>query len=163
MSYDEIILLKILCELKKVNLEAIIVGNVAGVLQGVPVMTQDIDFFVRDTELNKKKINQFASNLDLFLFKPDEAISETIRAEGKEFIVDFVFRLAPDQSFEGIRKRAKRIKIGSIFCKVASLEDVLKAKTYVNRDKDKAVLKIIQDTIRIKNRLEKSRKLGHRP
>ena len=55
MSPDEALLERVVAALKKVKLEAILVGNVAAVLQGVPVMTQDIDFFVRDTEVNRKK------------------------------------------------------------------------------------------------------------
>jgi hypothetical protein len=55
MSPDETVLEIIVAALKDVKLEAILVGNVASVLQGVPVMTHDIDFFVRDTELNRKR------------------------------------------------------------------------------------------------------------
>jgi|GEM_PF-4731579 len=43
MSPDEILLLRILQELKNVKLKAIIVGNVACALQGVPIMTQDYE------------------------------------------------------------------------------------------------------------------------
>lgn len=154
MSPDEIILRKILKGLKEVNLETILVGNVACVLQGVPVMTQDIDFFIRDTELNKKKILQFAKNLNLRLYIPDKVTTEVIRAEGEECIVDFVFRLGEKQEFESIRSRAKKIKIRDIFCKVASMEDILTAKIAANREKDRLVIKFIQDTIRIKNSLE---------
>ncbi|MEW6681129.1 MAG: nucleotidyltransferase [bacterium] len=146
-------MLKILTELKKVNLEAILVGGVACALQGVPIMTQDIDFFIRDTELNKRKISRFAENLNWNLVKFNNAITEVIRVEGKEVVVDFVFRQGLKQTFENIRSRTKKIKIGNMFCKAASLEDILYAKTSVGRDKDKAILKIIQDTICIKNNL----------
>ncbi len=153
MSPDEIILLKILDELKKVKLEVILVGGVACALQGVPIMTQDIDFFIRDTELNRKKIRKFAENLNWNLFKFNDALTETIRVEGKEAVVDFIFQLGPKQTFEDIRSKTKRIKIGNTFCKAASLEDILYAKTSIGRDKDKAVLKIIQDTICIRNNI----------
>lgn len=156
-SVDEIILEKILKELKNVKLEVILVGNSACALQGVPIMTQDIDFFIRDTELNKKKIIQFAKNMKWYIIKPNNAITETIRVEGKEVVVDFVFRLGHKQSFESVRSRAKNIKVGDVFCKVASLEDIYKAKLSLNRDKDKAVLKIIRDTIRIKKEIANSK------
>ncbi|MEO0128220.1 MAG: nucleotidyltransferase [candidate division WOR-3 bacterium] len=145
---------KILKGLKEVGLEAILVGNAACALQGVPVMTLDIDFFVRDTPLNRKKINQFARNLNLTVLKPDDALSETIRAENKEMVIDFVFRLGSKQTFERVKARSSKMKIGDFYCLVASLEDVLIAKKEANRPKDRAVIKIIQDTIRIKKSLK---------
>lgn len=117
-------------------------------------MTLDIDFFVRDTPLNRKKINQFARNLNLTVLKPDDALSETIRAENKEMVIDFVFRLGSKQTFERVKARSSKMKIGDFYCLVASLEDVLIAKKEANRPKDRAVIKIIQDTIRIKKSLK---------
>lgn len=153
MSPDEALLERILHALRKVGLEAILVGNVAAVLQGTPVMTQDFDFFVRDTELNRKKIKKFAELLELSLYKRNEAISEVITAEGKELSIDFLFRLAPNQRYESVRSRAKRMRIGSLFCLVADLEDILKSKKAVGRQKDIAVIKLIEDTIKIKKKL----------
>jgi hypothetical protein len=42
--------------LRAVQLEAIIVGNLAAILQGAPVTTQAIDLLVRDTVRNRRKI-----------------------------------------------------------------------------------------------------------
>ncbi|MCX7704784.1 MAG: nucleotidyltransferase [bacterium] len=158
MSPDEIILAKILKGLKEVKLEAILVGNTACAIQGVPVMTLDIDFFVRDTQLNRKKITQFAKNLNLFVLRLNNALSETIRTENKDMIVDFVFRMGSKQTFEKVKARSLRIKIGKFYCLVACLEDVLLAKKEANRPKDRAVIKIIEDTIKIRNTL-KNKKL----
>lgn len=153
MSPDEILLEKIIEEVKKAGLEVILIGNVAAVLQGVPVMTQDIDFFVRDTELNREKIKRFAKNMGLSLYKRDNAVSDVITTEGKEVVIDFVFKLAPDQNFESVRSRAKRIKIGKHFCHIADLEDIVKSKRFANRSKDKAVIGLIEDTIRVKKNI----------
>lgn len=158
MSHDEVLLEKVIETLRKVKLEAIIVGNVAAVLQGVPVMTQDIDLFVRDTELNRKKIKLFAEELGLSIFKRDNAISEVITVEGPDMVVDFVFRLSPDQKFESVRSRARKIKIGRYYCKVATLEDIFKAKKAANRPKDRAVLKLIEDTLRVRGYIERKSK-----
>jgi len=155
MSPDEIILLKILKELKKVKLEAILVGNVACALQGVPVMTYDIDFFVRDTNINRKKINLFAKNLNMQILKINDELSETIRTENKEMVVDFVFRLGHNQTFEKVRAKSIKLKIGNFYVNVASLNDILISKKEANRPKDKAILKLIEDTIKIKNELNK--------
>lgn len=156
MSRDELLLEKTLEALKKVRLEAILVGNVAAVLQGVPVMTHDFDFFIRDTELNRRKIKEFARLLNLTEYKRDEAISEVITVEGKELSIDFIFRIGPREKFETIRNRAKRMKVGKSYCLVADLKDILKSKKYANRPKDQAIIKLIEDTIKIKNKLKRS-------
>lgn len=52
MSSDEAFVLEVLVALRKVGLEAIIVGNGAAVLQGVPVTTQDLDLLVRDRSIS---------------------------------------------------------------------------------------------------------------
>lgn len=155
MSPDELLLSKILKAFRKVRLEAILIGNAGAALQGAPVMTQDIDFFVRDTELNRKKIRDFAEVLGLSLYKRDEAISEVITAEGKDLIVDFIFRLAPDQKYESIRARAKRIKIGDHFCLVADLEDIINSKKATGREKDIVVIKLLENTLKVKRNLKR--------
>jgi len=153
MSHDEVLLEKVIKTLRKVKLEAIVVGNVAAALHGVPVMTQDIDLFVRDTVLSREKIKKFAEDLGLSLYRRDEAISEVITAENPEIVVDFLFRLSPSQKFESIRSRAKRIKIGRHYCLVADLEDILKSKKSADRLKDRAVLKLIEDTLKVKKHI----------
>jgi PP-loop superfamily ATP-utilizing enzyme len=155
MSRDELLLDKVLEALKKVRLEAILVGNVAAVLQGVPVMTHDFDFFIRDTEINRKKIKEFARLLNLTVYKRDEAISEVITVEGKELSIDFIFRFSPGEKFESIKSRAKKIRVGKFYCLVADLQDILKSKKHANRPKDLAVIRLIEDTIKVKDGLKK--------
>ena len=155
MSPGESILERILHSLKKVKIEAILVGNAASALQGVPVMTQDIDFFIRDTQLNRKKIERFAKDLDLSILRMNKTVSETIRAENEIMIVDFVFTIGHGQSFESVRARSRRIRVGRRYARVASLEDILKFKKALGRDKDKAVLKLIEDTIKVRKMLGK--------
>lgn len=53
MSSDESFLQDVVAALDRVGLEAIVVGTVAGVLNGAPVMTQDLDLLVRDTPKNR--------------------------------------------------------------------------------------------------------------
>lgn len=155
MSSDENVLQHILKIIKKVKLETILVGNTACALQGVPVLTQDIDFFVRDTELNREKIKEFAKLINGKIVKFDNAVTNSVRVETKDAVVDFVFYLGPKQSFESVRAKSKIIKVGDVSCRVAPLEEIYKSKMYYNRDKDKYVLNLIKNTIKVKNELKK--------
>ena len=60
MSSDEQFVVEVLRALRSVRLEAIFVGNMAAIMQGAPVTTQDVDVLVRDTPTNRAKIERFA-------------------------------------------------------------------------------------------------------
>ncbi len=58
-------------------------------------------------------------------------------------------------TYESIRARAKRIKIGDHFCLVADLEDIIKSKKATGREKDIAVNKLLEDTLKVKRNLKR--------
>lgn len=45
------------------------------------------------------------------------------------------------------------MKIGRYYCYVADLNDILKAKEFLGRPKDKLVIPLIKDTIDIKKKI----------
>src|SRR2546421_12325606 len=49
--------------LRAAKLEAIVIGNSAGMLDGAPVTTQDIDLLIRDTKANRRKLARFADEI----------------------------------------------------------------------------------------------------
>ncbi len=153
MSPDETILAKVLRAFEQERLEAILVGNAAAALQGAPVMTQDLDFFVRATVRNEQKLARVAKRLGLSLSRPFQPVSEIMRAEGREMVLDFVFRLGPGQSFEGVRSRAVRIPVGAHRARVARLEDVIRAKRAANRPRDRAALPLLEETLQVRKAL----------
>ena len=59
MSLDESFLIRLLHAFSQVGLER----STAAVMQGVPMMTQDIDVLVRDTDSNRQKISKLCELL----------------------------------------------------------------------------------------------------
>lgn len=153
MSPDDVILGKVLRAFEQERLEAILVGNAAAALQGAPVMTQDLDFFVRATVRNEQKLARVAKRLGLSLSRPFQPVSEIMRAENRDMVVDFVFRLGPGQSFESVRARAVRIPVGAHCARVARLEDVIRAKRAANRPRDRAALPLLEETLQVRKAL----------
>lgn len=153
MSSDEKLLTKIIKAIKKVKLDCILIGNTAVALFGVPVMTKDIDFFVRDTLLNKKKIRHFAKLIGSTATISDEALTDMIKVSGKEIDVDFMFSIGKSLKYESVKSRAKEMNIGDVSLKIASIEDIVASKTSANRTKDKLTLSIIEDTLKIKKKI----------
>jgi predicted nucleotidyltransferase len=163
MSSDEEFVVRVLEALADAKLESLIVGNVAAILQGAPVTTQDLDLLVRDTPRNRAKISQFGSSLG---GEPKEIspLTSTLRIEASSGTIDILFdEISGGLSFESLRSRAVRIKIGAYTAKMASLEDVIASKAAANRLKDQAMLPILRDTLRVKQALAATAARGRRP
>jgi hypothetical protein len=56
----------------------------------------------------------------------------------------------PDRHRRGARKRAATVRMGATELRVMSLEDILKSKRAANRPKDRAVLPVLETTLRAK-------------
>ncbi len=158
MSFSEQVLAQILAKARRVKLEMILVGNAAAALHKVPVMTQDVDFFVRHTPMNLKKLRVLADELGGMLTQPYYPTSRMMRVVAPDFSVDFVFELSSRRRFESVRSRAARMKIGAQAIVVASLEDVIAAKEAAARPKDRATLRILKETLRTQKELENETK-----
>ena len=157
MSFDQGFLAELLDALAEAGLQTIFIGNSAAVLHGVPVLTRDVDLMVRDHPKLEAKLKKFAENFDVTLTAPYEPTSRMIRCSGKPVQVDFVFSLSSGKTFESIRSRATRIRIGRRTVWLASLDDVIAAKEAAARPKDLATLGMLKDSLRVRNKMNQSR------
>ena len=148
-----IFLEEVLSLLSKYEIEAIVVGNAAAALQGAPVTTLDVDFMIRDTERNLKKLGELSLEMKASLTRPFEPASNMMRLMTHEIQCDFLFRLDGISKFESLRSKSSKIQIGSQTALVADLKDVIKSKKAAGRDKDLASLPILEKTLSIKNGL----------
>ena len=90
MSFEESILLQLMRAVHDVGLDAVVIGNSAAALHGVPITTQDIDLFVKDTPRNAEKIKQLVETLGdhVMASRPFEPSSRMIRIEGLPVDID---------------------------------------------------------------------------
>jgi len=130
------------------RLEAIMIGNAAAALRGAPVTTLDIDFMFRKTPPNLKKLKAVAKSFDAVIFKPYYPVSDLYRVvnDDQGLQLDFLARLHGVRSFEGLRARSTSVSFGQYELKVASLADIIKSKRAAGRDRDLAVLDILEKT-----------------
>src|SRR5438105_349928 len=148
MSPDEMFLEKLLAALDNVGLEAVIVGSTAAALQGAPIMTQDVDLLVRDTPLNRDKIDRLSAALRAARPVAVSELSSTVTILGGELPVDVLFESLPGGlAFASVRSRAVQIPIGSQMATVATLADVIDSKQAANRAKDIAQLPVLRETL----------------
>ena len=137
---------------RAVGLQVVLIGNAAAALQGAPVTTRDIDFFLRDTPENRRKVDELARRLGgLVVTRPGEPLSTMLRLVGGPVEIDFVFALSSGAKFESVRARSVAVRMASATVRVASLEDIIAAKRAAGRPKDLAALPILEQTLRVRS------------
>jgi predicted nucleotidyltransferase len=151
MSFEESLLLRIMRAVQHVQLDVVVIGNAAAALHGVPVTTQDVDLFLRDTPRNAEKIQQLLSALgDNVVASRPFATSRMIRIEGLPVEIDLVFELSSHEKFESIRARSAVVTIEDVSLRIADLRDVIESKRAAGRPKDLASLPILEQFLRIR-------------
>lgn len=149
MSPDEDFVRELARAIRAVKLEAVVVGSGAAILQGVPLLTEDIDVLVRDTPVVRKKLELLAEKMG-GAWVEISPLTAARRLVGLRVGVDVLFdQIAGDLRFESIRSRARGVRLGDEVVVVASLEDVIRSKAAADRPKDRAQLPILRDTLRV--------------
>jgi predicted nucleotidyltransferase len=136
--------------LAKHRLDAVLIGNAAAALQGAPVTTMDLDFFMRATPRNVTKVRKIAEDLRTSAEQPHYPASGLYRISKPEEGVqlDFMTTISGIRSFEGVRSRASIAEFGGNLLRVASLEDVIRSKTAAGRPQDLAILPVLRRVVK---------------
>jgi hypothetical protein len=147
------------------RLEVIMVGNAAAALHGAPVTTLDIDFMFRKTPTNLKKLKAVARSLGAVILKPYYPASDLYRIINDDhgLQLDFLARLHGVRSCEGLRSRAAQVKFGQHDLLIASLADIITSKRAAGRDRDLAVLAVLEKTLREQQRFKNEKGSSDRP
>ncbi len=134
----EPILTRVILALRDVRQEAIIIGNSGAALNGAPVTTLNIDFFIKSCKNSMGKLEATAEILGGILIKPDRITSNVyhIVNEAEDIYVDFMDNPSGMKSYASIRSRSTLLELGGANVHVASLNDIIKSKKATNRPKD---------------------------
>jgi hypothetical protein len=155
LGYDEWmdatpLLARVVTALGEHKLEAVLIGNAAAAMQGAPVTTLDFDFMFRDTPTNLRKLKAVANALNAVILRPFYPVSKLYRMvdDTSGLQADFMPVIHGVRSFEGLRARATEHAVGTIKVKVASLSDIIASKKAAGRDRDLAVLPVLEQTLK---------------
>jgi hypothetical protein len=140
----------LLAALAEARLEAVLIGNAAAAMHGAPVTTVDFDFMFRDTPTNLRKLKAVARSLQAVVLRPYYPVSKLYRMVDDDtgLQADFMPVIHGVRSFEGLKSRAIRQAVGRETVLVASLEDIIRSKKAADRDRDRAVIPILERTLR---------------
>jgi hypothetical protein len=154
-------LVEIAESLRRVGLDAVLIGNAAAALQGAPVTTVDFDFMFRKTPRNLQRVRSLADQLGATVMRPYYPAADlyrVVRDDGLQ--VDFMVAIHGIRSFEALRGRADSIDLGGSAIIVASLADIIKSKKAARRPRDLAVLEVLEKALEEKERQDGKARRG---
>lgn len=142
-------LYRIAAALAEVGLETVLIGNAAAALQGAPVTTLDFDFMFRLSPRNIAKLKRLATILDGMILKPFYPVSQLYRiiADDESLQLDFMPVIHGIKSFASLRSRAQPVLFGRATILVADLADIIRSKKALKRERDLAVLPVLEKTL----------------
>ncbi|MCE9630020.1 MAG: hypothetical protein K8S94_04775 [Planctomycetia bacterium] len=138
----------LLAALHDAHLEVVLIGNAAAAMHGAPVTTLDFDFMFRDTPANLRKLKQVAAQLNATILRPFYPVSKLYRMvdDATGLQADFMPAIHGVRSFEGLRSRAVKRQVGRMSLLVASIDDIIASKRAAGRERDLAVLPVLEKT-----------------
>lgn len=121
-----------------------IVGLSAAILQGVPVVTQDVDLWVKTpSDVGFQAALRAVGGI----FIPNVMLNPPQIGGPNLELLDLVSHMHGLKSFDEEYKNAKTVKIKNIPVKVLPLERIIKSKKAAGRPKDKMVMYALEDAL----------------
>src|SRR5437764_10939016 len=143
------VLIEVARALREHGLEAILIGNAAAALHGAPVTTIDLDFLIRKTPANIRKLERIADALGAVIFTPHYPVSGLFRLMRDEdaMQLDFMTAVHGVRSFNSLRSRAMEVTFAGERMTIAALADIIASKRAANRPRDRAAIDVLEKTL----------------
>ncbi len=138
----------------------IVVGGVAAVLEGAPVSTFDLDIVYNRTEENVEPLGKALHELGAIYrdpagrrIEPDVPRLATMKRHllhTNYRPLDVLCVIAPGWTYDDLIDRAHECEIDDLSVQVLDLQAVIESKEAASRDKDKAILPVLRETLKLK-------------
>ena len=137
----------------------LVVGLAAAALQGAPAVTQDIDLWFAD--LTDPRFREVLRKAGVAYVAPGPNNPPLLAGAGAD-LFDIVQRPDGLEAFESEAKRAVRVRLGKVEVPVLPLERIIRSKKAAGRPKDRAILPVLEDTLRVLRSRSPSATAGRR-
>ncbi len=152
---------EILNLLNKHEVEFIVVGGVAAVIQGAPVTTFDLDALVRVSEENAERLIRALGELDARYREHQSRLSPTkedILAGGHLLLLtragplDVLGFIGDKERYEDMLNRSSEVAMTVGKFLVLDLEELVRQKRSSSRTKDRVMLELLEEVLRQRQR-----------
>jgi len=124
----------------------LLVGLAAAALQGAPAVTQDIDLWFSD--LSDPRFRRALGRVGAAYVAPSSNTPPLLAGGGSD-LFDIVIHMHGLDEFEEELKRSVLIRLGRVEVPVLPLDRIIVSKKATGRPKDKAILPVLEDTLRV--------------
>jgi hypothetical protein len=138
-----------LSALRQEGIDCILIGAMAAIRQGAPLMTVDYDFWVRLPE------RQYVRLLSIVQCQGGTIRARTLYELSDGTQVNAIFQPDGLRSFQTEWKHCSVGRLEGVPLRILPLPRVIASKRAAGRDKDVAVLPILERTLRLAKRLSK--------
>jgi hypothetical protein len=152
--------LDILEILARHQVEHIVVGGVAAILEGAPVSTFDLDIVPDPAPENRARLLAAVRELEARYLDPagrhlvpDDAKLATLRLHQlitKAGPLDVLATIGKAMTYEQLAGRTHERIVGDLRVRCLDLDAVIESKEQANREKDRATLPILRRTLALK-------------
>jgi hypothetical protein len=135
---------------------------VAAQLEGAPILTLDLDVVYEKSASNLDRLLAALREIEARYrdpagrhIEPDLAKLETLRRHlllTNLGALDVLGEIGNGLTYQDLEKRTVSYQLGDVVVRVLELAVVIETKEYANRDKDRAVLPVLRQTLAIKAR-----------
>lgn len=149
------------------GVQFIVVGAVAAVAAGAPILTQDVDLLIDGEETNLERILAVCAELGATykdpagrLLVPDMGTLRSFRLHllrTRLGEVDLLREIGDGWTYRDMLARSGEVDLGPARVRVLDLEAVIASKRFANREKDRAVLPVLLETLRLQRLKEGAR------
>jgi hypothetical protein len=149
--------LELLRAIDRARVECVVVGGVAALLEGAPIVTVDLDIVCRPDIENRRRLLSLLEGLDATYREPAGrrirptlarlASQRTSLLETRLGPLDVFQRIGPDWSWDEVADRSHRVQVGDLEIRVLRLAAIIESKSGTGRDKDRAMLPVLRRTL----------------
>ena len=149
--------LALLHELFAAEVEYVVVGGVAAILEGAPVTTLDLDIVYSPDQDNLQRLLALLKKLDARYRDPaGRDIRPTLERleshkvnllETKLGPLDAMQSIGAQWTWNDVEERSHLLEVGKLAIRVLDLAAIIESKVAADREKDRAMLPVLRQTL----------------
>lgn len=150
---------EILGALTRHEVDFILVGGLAAIVAGVPIVTVDVDIVPNPSDHNRPRLLDALQEIEAHYLdpagrhiEPDLEKLGTLRIQRlvtRFGILDVLAKIGHALTYPDLVGRTHWIEVGDMRLRVLDLEMIIRSKEEANREKDRATLPMLRSALRL--------------